>query len=124
MTRKIVGSGDNLYEVVHPFGQVPEGTRFGQTSHVAVDSLGRVYVYQRQDPPVLVFDGDGNLLTSWGSGLLVDAHGIYISPGDDAFLVDRDAHEVLKFDLEGRVLLRFGNGRARPYRRPSTIQRM
>lgn len=109
MTRRMVGSGDNPYEVVHPFGQVPKGTRFGNTSHVAVDSLARVYVYQRMDPPVLVFDGDGNLLTAWGSGLLVDAHGIYISPDDNVFLVDRDAHEVLKFDLEGRLLLRLGN---------------
>jgi hypothetical protein len=41
-------------------------------SHVAVDSKDRVYFYQRKDPPVLVFDGDGMFLTGWGSQRLRD----------------------------------------------------
>jgi peptidylglycine monooxygenase len=125
MTRLIFGTGDYTYEVLQPFGQLPAGMEFGNTSHVAVDSKDRVYVYRRKDPPVLVFDGDGHLLTSWGDGLLVDAHGIYITPNDEIFLVDRDAHEVLKFDSEGRVLLRIGQ-RARaswqaPFNHPADV---
>ena len=61
MTRKIVGTGSQVYEVIHPFGTLPPGMTFANTSHVATDSHDRVYVYQRKNPPILVFDGDGNL---------------------------------------------------------------
>ena len=108
MNRRILGTGDHIYEVVHPFGSLPAGITMGNTSHVATDSRDRVYVYQRQDPPVLVFNGDGNFLTSWGSGELLDAHGVYISGDDEVYLVDRDAHEVVKFDVTGDSTLRIG----------------
>ena len=113
MTSVIVGTGNHVYRAVHPFGMLPDGAPLGNTSHVATDSSDRVYVYRRQDPPVLVFDGEGNLLTTWGDGLLIDAHGICITRDDSVFLVDRDAHEVLKFDTERNVLLRLG-ARERP----------
>lgn len=108
MTRPIVGTGETTYEVVHPFGKVAARVAYGNVSHVATDSRDRVYAFQRSQPPVLVFDSGGNLLTTWGTGLLLDAHGIYISPSDEVFLIDRDAHEVLKFNTEGKVLLRLG----------------
>ena len=108
MTRLIVGTGKHVYQVSHPFGTLPSGMTFGNTSHVAADSQGRVYVYQRKDPPVLIFDGDGNLVDSWGDGQFVDAHGIFITPGDEVFLSDRDAHEIIKLDRRGNVLLRLG----------------
>ncbi len=108
MTRLIVGTGDYTFQVVHPFGNLPSGMRFGTISHVTVDSSDRVYVYHRADPPVVVFDSDGNYLHSWGSGLLVDGHGIYMTPQDDLFMVDRDAHEVVKFTLDGKPGLRLG----------------
>ena len=113
MTRMIVGTGETMYEVIYPWGKVPEGTPFGNVSHVATDSKGRVYAAQRSDPPVLVFDGDGNLLNTWGSGDLMDPHGIYISPTDEIFLIDRDYHQILKVDTEGRVQMRLGD-RGRP----------
>ena len=106
MNRYIVGTDDYVYQVVHPFGELPQGITLGNTSHVAADSSDRVYVYQRRDPPILVFDIDGNLLTTWGDGQLLDAHGIYMSPDDEKFLVDRDSHEVVKFSTEDKVLLR------------------
>ncbi len=108
MNRYIVGTGDHVYQVVRPFGKLPKGMTFGNTSHVATDSRDQVYVFQRQDPPILVFDTNGSLLTTWGDGQLLDAHGIYISSDDEIFLVDRDAHEVVKFSTESRVLLRIG----------------
>ncbi len=113
MTRFIVGTGSHVYEVIHPFGNLPLGMTFGNTSHVATDSQARVYVYQRKDPPILVFDGNGNLVDSWGDGELMDGHGIFITKNDEVFLSDRDAHEILKYDTAGNVSLRLGT-RERP----------
>ena len=59
----VVGTGNFVYDVIRPWGTLPADWRLGLVSHVAVDSKDRVYFYQRQDPPVLVFDGDGNFLT-------------------------------------------------------------
>lgn len=108
MARLVIGSGQYTYEVVRPWGRLPAKRRFGIVSHVAVDSEDRVYVYQRDDPPVLVFDRDGDFLGSWGQGMNLDAHGIYITPEDHVYLVNRDAHEVLKFTADGRLLMRLG----------------
>ena len=38
---------------------------------MAVDSAGNVYVYQRGEPPVVVFDPNGGFLRSWGGGQIV-----------------------------------------------------
>ena len=40
----------------------------GNASAVATDSQQRVYVFQRKDPPVLIFGPGGNYLGSWGCG--------------------------------------------------------
>jgi peptidylglycine monooxygenase len=112
-TGLVVGMGDHVYDVVRPWGTLPPGWTLGLVSHVAVDSRDRVYCYQRKDPPVLVFDREGHLLTTWGAGRLRDAHGIYVGPDDHVYLCDRDAHEVLKLTPEGRVVLILGH-RGRP----------
>ena len=78
----VVGTGDFVYDVVRPWGTLPAGWSLGLVSHVAVDSRDRVYFYQRKDPPVLVFDADGQFLSGWGSQRLRDAHGIFIGPDD------------------------------------------
>jgi DNA-binding beta-propeller fold protein YncE len=99
-----VGTGRYEYEVVEHWGTLPTGWTFGAVSAVAVDSQDRVYAFQRKDPPVLVFDRDGNFLQSWGSRAIRDPHGIYIGPDDIVYLTDRDDHVALKFTLDGRPL--------------------
>ena len=113
MNRMISGTGDTQYHVIYPFGKLPDGLAYGDVRDVATDSQDRVYVYQSIDPPILVFDTHGNYLSSWGTGVILDAHGIYIGPNDEVLLCDRNAHEVLKLSTEGKVLLRMGN-RERP----------
>ena len=63
MHKFIVGTGEYVYEVKHPFGMLSSGLSWGNTSHVATDSSGNVYVYQRQDPPMLIFGSGGKCLT-------------------------------------------------------------
>jgi DNA-binding beta-propeller fold protein YncE len=112
-TGLVVGTGDYVYDVISPWGVLPSRMTLGIVSHVAVDSRDRVYFYQRQNPPVLVFDDGGNFLTSWGDGRLRDAHGIYISSDDHIFVCNRDEHEVLKLTPDGRIVLSLGQ-RGRP----------
>jgi hypothetical protein len=75
---------------------------------VAVDSEDRIYVYNRGEHPVIVFDGDGNVLRTWGEGFLKHAHGIFVDLAHAIYLVDRFLHAVLKYSLEGELLMRIG----------------
>lgn len=121
----VVTLGDQLYAVERPWGSLPEGLRLGFVSDVAVDSAGRVYVAQRVDPPVIVFDADGAYLRSWGSGVIADAHGIYVTPDDLVLVVDRDAHQVLGFDPDGTPRLTIGQRHlpafGRPFNHPTDV---
>jgi sugar lactone lactonase YvrE len=76
---------------------------------VAVDSQDRVYCFNR-DPehPIVIFDRDGNYLSSWGAGRIAFAHAILINDDDNVWLVDRDNGQVLKFTPTGELLMTIG----------------
>ncbi|MDP6709206.1 MAG: hypothetical protein QF893_22940 [Alphaproteobacteria bacterium] len=105
--------GRRRYRVERDWSRLPEGMRLDHPSKVACDSAGRVYLFCRQDPPVLVFSADGELEATWGDGLIADAHGIFIDSADRVFLVDRDAHQIVVTDTDGAELMRIGE-RNRP----------
>ena len=104
------GTGDYVYEYQPDWPKLPVGQAFQGISGVAVDSHDRVYVFQRQGPPVLVFDPDGNPLAAWErrNGVPADAHHIHIGPDDFVYLVDRDAHQILKYTTDGAALASIG----------------
>src|SRR5437879_10462963 len=83
-----VGKGKFTYALVEHWASLPPGDTFGNVSAVATDSHDRVYVFQRKDPPVMVFDRDGTYLRCWGIGAFAKPHGIYIAD-DVAYLTDR-----------------------------------
>lgn len=101
----VTGTGDFRYEYQPEWPRMPGGISLGEPSGVAVDSMDRVYVYQRLGPPVLVFDRDGQFLESWErrNGIPLDAHHIHIGPDDTVYLADRDAHQVLIYDTGGNL---------------------
>jgi len=113
------------YEVDSPWGSGIPGRQFTSISHIATDSRDRVYVFQRADPPVAVFDQAGQFFTSWGDGAIADAHGIFITADDRVFLVDRDGHQVMAFTTDGRLMLTLGDRRKprlqAPFNHPSDI---
>jgi sugar lactone lactonase YvrE len=76
---------------------------------VAVDSQDRVYCFNRApDHPIVIFDRDGNYLSSWGAGRIAFAHAILIDDDDNVWLVDRDSGQVLKFTATGELLMTIG----------------
>jgi peptidylglycine monooxygenase len=99
--------GDRRYAIHRKWAKPKKP--FGFLSDLMVDGDGRVHVAQRgTDQPVVVFDRDGSEVGSWGEGVLAEPH--YINAGNDgAILVaDRDAHQVLRFDRDGKLLQALG----------------
>jgi DNA-binding beta-propeller fold protein YncE len=105
--KSILGSGKYRYEVVENWAKLPEGWEFKDVGAVAVDSKDNVYIFNRGEHPMMVFDRDGKFLRSWGEGGFPRAHGIHID-NDILYLTDDGGHFVRKCTLEGKVLLELG----------------
>ena len=103
-----VGSGKYTYELVQDFPRLPDGETLGVVSTVATDSQDRVYVFQRTDIPVMVFDRDGNYLSRWGIGAIADPHGMTIAD-DIVYITDRSDSVAVSFTLDGRPLQVIGD---------------
>ncbi len=105
----IVGEGGFRYEFVEGWGRLPEGFRLGgEIPGVATDSQDRVYVFNRGEHPVVVFDRDGRFLGSWGEDAFSRPHGITITPDDIVWCTDDMDHTVRKFTLDGKLLQTIG----------------
>ncbi len=102
-----VGTSAPTYELIRDFLKLPNGEKFGLVSRVATDSQDRIYVFQRKNPPVVVFDRDGNYLTAWGTGEVTDPHGLKIVD-DVVYTTDRSDSVAKSFTLEGKPLLELG----------------
>ena len=106
----IIEAGDFRFDVNNSWGSFPAGWPVGVVTGIVVDSQDRVYIcQQQQDPPVVVFDREGNYLDSWGSGAIVEPHTMFMGPDDVIYLADRGAHVAMKLSLDGEVLLEIGN---------------
>ena len=68
MSDLVVLLGDRRYAVVRPWGVLPVPISYGVVSHVAVDSGDNVYVFQRGEPPVVVFDPAGGYRAPGAAG--------------------------------------------------------
>src|SRR5437763_1013338 len=101
------GTGEYRYEVVRDFFKLPPGQSFGMISRVAADAQDRIYVFQRKDPPVVVFDRDGKYLGAWGSGEVTDPHGLKIVV-DIVYTTDRSDSVAKAFTLDGKPVLALG----------------
>ncbi len=111
-----LGSGHFTYEAVVDWARLPEGWSFHEVSDVAVDSQDRVYVFNRGEHPMIVFDRNGDFLFSWGEGLFNRPHGVTIGPDETLYCVDDGDHTVRKFTFDGKLLLTIGTpGRAAPF---------
>jgi NHL repeat len=112
----ILGSGEHRYRVVENWAKLPEGWQLSDVASVAVDSSDRIYVFNRGEHPMVVFDRSGNFLKSWGEGLFARAHGLHIDADDNLYCTDDGDHTVRKCTTDGKVLLTIGiPNRPTPY---------
>ena len=137
-----VNDRPNPYRTIEGWAKLPEGRTWGSTSAVAIDKDGEsVWVAERCGQnscvgsdldPVLLFDRNGNLVRSFGKGMVNWPHGIHVDFEGNVWVVDgRDnkpvvsrnapagtpapampdrvfGHQVLKFSPTGRLLMRLG----------------
>ena len=102
---------------VEGWGRLPEGWSFVEATSVAVDPEDRVWVFNRGAHPVIAFDRDGNVLRSWGDGVVRRAHGITAGPDGTLWLTDDLHHTIRQFTTDGKLLVTIGNPD-----QPSTLQ--
>ncbi|GAC1346938.1 MAG: peptidyl-alpha-hydroxyglycine alpha-amidating lyase family protein [Acetobacteraceae bacterium] len=109
-----LGEGEFTYEPVPDWAELPPGWRFREIGAVGTDRHDNVYVFNRGEHPMIVFDRDGKFLRSWGEACFRGRMGM--GPDDTVWLTDDADHTVRQCTLEGRVLLTLGlPGRPSPY---------
>src|SRR5262245_38725710 len=89
------------YDVDETWAKFPAAGPDGEAVGVACDSKDRVYVFLRGPRPVQVFSPDGTLQATWGEGVFVRPHGIFIGPDDTIYCTDDFDHTVRIFAPDG-----------------------
>ncbi|MGP3967294.1 peptidyl-alpha-hydroxyglycine alpha-amidating lyase family protein [Streptomyces sp. 6N223] len=143
-------TSETVYEPVPYWAKIPHGIWLKEATSVAVDSEDRVYVFNRGNMPVLVFDRDGNLIDMWGNDtpfagteLFEDPYGtmtprwkgcrftrphaVTVDHEDRLWLVDDVGNRITATDREGNTLHTLGTGRPSgfqsgvPFNRPTDV---
>lgn len=87
----------NPYDLVEGWAKLPEGREWGSTSAVDIAPDGTIWVAERCGAnsclesdlsPVLHFDQEGNLLASFGAGLIASPHGIFVDADGNVWVTD------------------------------------
>jgi sugar lactone lactonase YvrE len=119
----VPNSQPNPYTTVENWAKLPEGRMWGSTSAVDIDRDGKnIWVAERcganscagkSDPSVLEFDASGKLVRSFGGGMLIFPHGIYVDKDGNVWVTDGQGkdgkgHQVFKFSPDGKVLMTLG----------------
>jgi streptogramin lyase len=134
-------SAPNPYRTIANYFTLPEGHDWGSTSAVEIDKDGRsVWVAERCGanscagsnlPSILKFDASGKLVKSFGAGLLLFPHGIFVDRDGNVWVTDGQddaprpqgtqantlsgpppgatrGSQVFKFSPDGRLLMTLG----------------
>src|SRR5215467_12269150 len=72
------------------------------TASVAANGKGLIFVLRRSDPPILVYNREGKLVNSWGTGIFVDDHNIDVDRFGFVSIGDRNGQIEYKFTKEGK----------------------
>ena len=142
---KPVNDLPNPYRTIADHFKMPEGRAWGSTSAVAIAPDGKsVWIAERcgansclNSPdvdPILHFDADGTLLKSFGKGMLIFPHGIWVDKDGNVWITDgqdnaprpprgapmptgplaiprpgaTQGHQIFKFSPDGTLLMTLG----------------
>jgi DNA-binding beta-propeller fold protein YncE len=110
-SRMRIGSDSHCYEWVEGWAKVPAHVTLGYTHGVVEDSHGRIYVHHTGTASVIVFDAEGQYLSSWGEEYTAGAHGLHLSQeaeGEFLYLSATGMNVVVKTTLDGHEVYRIG----------------
>src|ERR1041384_2857248 len=117
MKLPIIGTGNHTYEVHHDWGELPKTIAYGNTHGVVEDSQGHIYVHHTVNAAsesadsMVVFDGKGKFVKSWGKEFKGGAHGLHLrKEGSTEFLYlcDTARGVVVKATLDGETVWSVG----------------
>jgi sugar lactone lactonase YvrE len=118
-----MNSAPNPYRTVENWAKLPAGRAWGQVISADIDRDGKsVWVVERCGgtscagsnlAPILKFDASGNLVKSFGAGMIVRPHGLFVDQENNIWVTDGDAEngkgdQVFEFDQGGKVLRTLG----------------
>jgi DNA-binding beta-propeller fold protein YncE len=73
---------------------------------IAVDKEGRVFVGDRENQRIQIFDSDGNFIQQWtGIGY---PYGLLITPDQHVWMTDGGYDRIVELDQTGKILGAFG----------------
>ena len=120
-----IGSGEYRYRFRRNWAKPPRWWNFGDTGvsgppqtcvKGAAAPNGDIYVLSRAAHPVMIFDAEGQFVTSWGEGEFSSfVHGMTIDAAGHVWIADTGLHTVTKHAPDGRKLHTLGSpGAASP----------
>ncbi len=98
-------------------GKGTEPGKFNLPHGVAVDARGRVFVCDRSNARLQVFDPSGKFITEWkgpqigrpyGVSVAVDGH-VFLVDGGDQSATQPDRSKAVELDADGNVVATFGS---------------
>jgi sugar lactone lactonase YvrE len=130
----------NTYQTITGWAKLPEGRTWGSTSAVDIDKDGvSIWVAERCQantctgsnlPSIFKFDANGNMVKSFGEGMLNFPHGIHVDRDGNIWVTDGQdnrprgrrgepppaapdpatitGHQVFKFSPDGKLLMTLG----------------
>jgi streptogramin lyase len=126
-----ISAQDHPWRAVEGWAAMEGDREWGATSAVYPGKNGTMWVGERcgenscvgsKDDPVLQFDRDGNLVKSFGAGLIDWPHGIHVDFDNNIWITDAACpecskadrnqgnlgHQIIKFNSDGEVLMTLG----------------
>ena len=101
------------YRLVENWPRLPANITLGGVVGADPDARGNIWAFHRGEPPILKLDAGGNLLESFGEGMFVQAHGLFLDRGGNIWVTDAQGkgekgHQVFKFSPTGKILMTLG----------------
>ncbi|MDA0677074.1 MAG: peptidyl-alpha-hydroxyglycine alpha-amidating lyase family protein [Chloroflexi bacterium] len=140
---------DTVFEPVPGWAKIPHGFWLREATAVTVGPDDRVYVFNRGNMPILVFDPNGNVVDHWGNDNPPEdvvvrrdsygnalqfwntwfkrTHAISTDHEGNLWLVDDVGCQIHKMSVTGEFLLTIGTGEqapresGKPFNRPTDV---